>query len=235
MTYCLEHPSRKMLLMPVEPFEPNKSCYVCSESPLILEVNTKTTKLKEVIDKVIKSKLGMNFPSVIIGSTYVFEDGEGLDTDEAANYASNLEKALAELPAPVVNGTQITVDDFQQELKCTIDIKHRDEFDEEKEPDGMVLAGWSGPVDKQITSDGEKRSVPSASSADDVDGSAENISAKPGMKRKLSEILESTGNFDTAQNSTDVGSSSAQIVEDDDDDVLMFDEDPKLGKRKRLQ
>lgn len=35
MTYCLEHPSRKMLLMPVEPFEPNKSCYVCSEVFLV--------------------------------------------------------------------------------------------------------------------------------------------------------------------------------------------------------
>ena len=31
MTYCLEHPSRKMLLMPVEPFEPNPACYVCSK------------------------------------------------------------------------------------------------------------------------------------------------------------------------------------------------------------
>jgi hypothetical protein len=27
----------------------------------------------------------------------------------------------------------------------------RDEFDEEKESDGMVLACWSGPADKQIT------------------------------------------------------------------------------------
>jgi hypothetical protein len=32
----------------------------------------------------------------------------------------------------------------------------RDEFDEEKEPDSMVLAGWSGPAGKQITSSGEK-------------------------------------------------------------------------------
>ncbi|XP_062187030.1 SUMO-activating enzyme subunit 2-like isoform X2 [Phragmites australis] len=234
MTYCLEHPSRNMLLMPVEPFEPNKSCYVCSETPLILEVNTKTTKLREVIDKVIKSKLGINFPSVMIGSTVIFEDGDGLEEDEAVNYALNLEKILAELPAPVVNDTKLAVEDFQQELKCSINIKHRDEFDEEKEPDGMVLAGWSGPVDKQITSNGEIRSVPS-SSRDDVDGTAEDISAKPGMKRKLNEILDSKENCDTAQNPTDVSSNSAQVVEDDDDDVLMFDEDPKLGKRKRLQ
>ncbi|KAK3127553.1 hypothetical protein QOZ80_7AG0574940 [Eleusine coracana subsp. coracana] len=234
MTYCLELPTRKMLLMPVEPFEPNKSCYVCSETPLILEVNTKTTKLREVIEKVIKSKLGMNLPSVMIGSTLVFEDGDDLEEDEAANYAINLEKVLAELPAPVVNGTKLTVDDFLQELKCSIDIKHRDEFDKEKEPDGMVLAGWSGPADKQITSNGEKRSIPSSSSADDAHSTAEDVSGKPGMKRKLSEILESNENFDPAQNPTEVGSSSAQIVEDDDDEVLMFDEDPS-GKRKRLQ
>ncbi|TVU38184.1 hypothetical protein EJB05_11540 [Eragrostis curvula] len=248
MTYCLEHPTRKMLLMPVEPFEPNKSCYVCSEflgadvnqnsisqTPLVLEVNTKKTKLREVIDKVIKSKLGMNLPSVMIGSTLIFEDGDDLEEDEAANYALNLDKVLAELPAPIVNDTKLTVDDFLQELKCSINVKHRDEFDEEKEPDGMVLAGWSGPADKQITSNGEKRSIPSSSSVDDVDGTAEDISVKPGTKRKLNEILESNENFDAAQNPTEVGSSSAQVVEDDDDDLVMLDEDPKLGKRKRLQ
>uniref|UniRef100_A0A453B6R9 Ubiquitin/SUMO-activating enzyme ubiquitin-like domain-containing protein n=1 Tax=Aegilops tauschii subsp. strangulata TaxID=200361 RepID=A0A453B6R9_AEGTS len=94
MTYCLEHPTKKLLLMPVEPFEPNPSCYVCSETPLLLDVNTKVTKLKEVIDKIIKSKLGMNLPLVMIGSTLVFEDGDGLEEDEAANYALNLEKGL---------------------------------------------------------------------------------------------------------------------------------------------
>lgn len=99
----------------------------------------------------------------------------------------------------------------------------------------MVLAGWSGPADKQITSNGEKRSIPSSSSADDVVGTAADAPEKPGMKRKLSEILESNENFDAAQNPTEVGSSSAQVVEDDDDEVLVYDEDPKLGKRKRLQ
>nr|TKV94925.1 hypothetical protein SEVIR_9G327800v2 [Setaria viridis] len=110
-----------------------------------------------------------------------------------------------------------------------------DEFDEEKEPDGIVLAGWSGPVDKQITSNGDKRSVPSSSSADDVDSTAEDASVKPGMKRKLNEILESKENFDALQNKSDIGSSSAQIVEDEDDDIVMFNEDQMQGKKKRLQ
>ena len=100
----------------------------------------------------------------------------------------------------------------------------------------MVLAGWSGLVDKQVTSNGDKRSVPSSSSADDVDSTAEVLSVKPGMKRKLNEILESQENFDALQNKSDVGSSSAQVVEDDDDDdIVMLDEDPKQGKKKRLQ
>ena len=34
-------------------------------------------------------------------------------------------QVLVELPAPVVNDTKLTVEDFQQELKCSINIKHR--------------------------------------------------------------------------------------------------------------
>jgi hypothetical protein len=37
-------------------------------------------------------------------------------------------QVLAELPAPVVNGTKLAVDDFLQELKCSINIKHRFKF-----------------------------------------------------------------------------------------------------------
>ena len=60
----------------------------------MLEVNTKTTKLREVIEKVIKSKLGMNLPLIMVGTTLVFEDGEDLEGVEIANYALNLEKVL---------------------------------------------------------------------------------------------------------------------------------------------
>ena len=60
----------------------------------MLEVNSKTTKLREVIEKVIKSKLGMNLPLIMVGTTLVFEDGEDLEGVEIANYALNLEKVL---------------------------------------------------------------------------------------------------------------------------------------------
>jgi hypothetical protein len=36
MTYCEEHPTRKMLLVAVEPAEPNPHCYVCSKGSSLL-------------------------------------------------------------------------------------------------------------------------------------------------------------------------------------------------------
>ncbi|XP_039046763.1 SUMO-activating enzyme subunit 2-like [Hibiscus syriacus] len=104
MTYCLEHPSRKLLLMPVEPYEPKKSCYVCSE--------------------IVKARLGMNFP-LLMRATILYEVGEDLEEDMVAVYAANLEKALSELPSPVISATVLTVEDLQQEYKCCININHR--------------------------------------------------------------------------------------------------------------
>ncbi|RWW38349.1 hypothetical protein BHE74_00056424, partial [Ensete ventricosum] len=125
MTYCLEHPCQKMLLMPVEPFEANKSCYVCSETPLLLEVNTQTSTLRDFVDKIVKNKLGMSFPLIMQGATLIFEGGDDLEEDVAANYALNLDKVLTALPAPVTSGSMLTIEDLQQELSCHINIKHR--------------------------------------------------------------------------------------------------------------
>ncbi|KAL2979644.1 hypothetical protein AAZX31_13G183500 [Glycine max] len=124
MTYCLEHPARNMLLMPVEPFEPNKSCYVCSETPLSLEINTNRSKLKDLVEKIVKAKLGMNLPLIMCASNLLYEAGD-VEDDMVAIYEANLEKALAELPSPVTGGTMLTVEDMQQEFVCNINIKHR--------------------------------------------------------------------------------------------------------------
>uniref|UniRef100_A0A803LDM5 SUMO-activating enzyme subunit n=1 Tax=Chenopodium quinoa TaxID=63459 RepID=A0A803LDM5_CHEQI len=142
MTFCNEHPKRKMLLMPVEPFEPNKSCFVCSTTPLTLEVNASRTKFRDFIEKIVRAKLGMNLPIVMQGTSLLYEVGDDLDEDEIRNYEANLEKVLCKLPSPVIGGTLVTVEDFHQQLSCEINIKQREDFDEEKEPDGMVLIGW---------------------------------------------------------------------------------------------
>ncbi|KAG9451778.1 hypothetical protein H6P81_004682 [Aristolochia fimbriata] len=244
MTYCVEHPLKKMLLMPVEPFEPNKSCYVCSETPLSLEVNTNHSKLRDFVEKVVKKKLGMNCPLIMVGSTLLYEVGDDLDEAMVANYEANLEKVLAELPVPVASGTMVSVEDLQQELTCTINIKHREEFDED-EPDEMVLVGWSQPVatekeDKSVSNGGEGTSDAAGKlkTNDNLDETeivpTSEIVSVVGSKRKLSE-LSNTDVKEVISTVSSVHSSAHQMEEinDDEDDVVMLDENPEQAKKKR--
>eukprot|EP00897_Mesotaenium_endlicherianum_P009495 jgi/Mesen1/8574/ME000497S07985 len=92
-TYVTEFPSgRGLLIQPCRPDPPNPNCYVCSDTPLLLEVNTLTAKLGQLVEKVVRARLGVSSPFVMHGSSV-------LET-----------------------------------------------FDEEKEPDGMVLHGQIPPT-----------------------------------------------------------------------------------------
>ncbi|KAJ0977559.1 hypothetical protein J5N97_013033 [Dioscorea zingiberensis] len=243
MTYCLEHPTRKMLLMPVVPFEANKSCYVCSETPLLLEINTHSSKLRDFIEKIVKNKLGMSSPLIMHGSTLIYEVGDDLEEDVAANYSLNLDKVLAELPTPVTSGTILTIEDLQQEFSCNINIKHREDFDEENEPDGMVLSGWtmaSTEKDNRIMSNGESTStaLEMQGNTDDIEITAGEPIGLGGIKRKHSETSERLEEASL----THTGSSSAnqappEDVDDneEEDDLVLLDNDPEIGKKKRLK
>ncbi|QCD85533.1 ubiquitin-like 1-activating enzyme E1 B [Vigna unguiculata] len=232
MTYCLEHPSRNMLLMPVEPFEPNKSCYVCSETPLSLEINTNRSKLKDFVEKIVKAKLGMNLPLIMCASNLLYEAGD-VEDDMIAIYEANLEKVLAELPSPVTGGTMLIVEDMQQEFVCSINIKHREEFDEEKEPDGMVLSGWTQPV--SATENKDKSVGNGASTSDAV------VTAVESEKDEEISIV-STLKKRKLPDETDISSATAEEVKhqkqleviDDEDDLVMLDGDLDSFKKRRL-
>uniref|UniRef100_A0A7N0ZQX5 SUMO-activating enzyme subunit n=1 Tax=Kalanchoe fedtschenkoi TaxID=63787 RepID=A0A7N0ZQX5_KALFE len=196
-TYCLEHPTQNMLLMPVEPSEPNKACYVCSESPLLLEINTNRTKLGDFVEKIVKAKLGMNLPIIMHGSVLLYEAGDDLDDDMVAIYTANLEKVLSQFPTPITSGSMLTVEDMQQEFTCKINIKHREEFDEEKEPDGMVLSGWTQapPPKESNPSNGENKANTSLSeplNADSDDEVEVYVPEPVAKKRKHSDITKET-------------------------------------------
>ncbi|KAK3008156.1 hypothetical protein RJ639_015135 [Escallonia herrerae] len=240
MTYCLEHPSRKMLLMPVEPFEPNKSCYVCSETPLSLEINTHRSKLRDIVEKIVKAKLGMCLPLVMHGSALLYEVGDDLDDDMVANYAANLDKVLSELPSPVTGGTILTVEDLQQELSCNINIKHREEFDEEKEPEGMLLSGWtqapavenkSTNVANGASTSSSCQAVPLETEEDDELVILPAGSSPAGMKRKISDV--STTAISDLSTAADEKRSKKRVDELDDDDeavVMLEDVNADIGK-----
>ncbi|KAG6410815.1 hypothetical protein SASPL_128884 [Salvia splendens] len=239
MTFCLEHSSNKMLLMPVEPFEANKSCYVCSETPLTLEINTRRSKLRDLIDKIVKAKLGMSSPLIMQDSTLLYEVGDDLDEGEVANYAANLEKVLSELPSPVRGGTILTVEDLQQEFKCSINIKHREEFDEEKEPDGMVLSGWTQ------AQAAEKNSNVSADNGASTSGASQAASTMPeddddlqiiipppvsGRKRKLSSVTATSGVASAAAKEPKIKRKAEEIDGDNENDIVMLD-DGNISKK----
>ncbi|KAK2407353.1 ubiquitin-activating enzyme E1 [Trifolium repens] len=227
MTYCLEHPSRNLLLMPVEPFEPNKSCYVCSESPVLLEINTNRSKLKDVVEKIIKAKLGMSLPLIMNASNLLYEAGD-IEEDMVAIYNANLEKVLAELPSPVTGGTMLAVEDFQQELKCNINIKHREEFDEEKEPDGMVLSGWTQPENKEESvSNGANTSDTPATAVESENDDDIGI-VSPVKKRKLPDDSDKSNTADDTRHNKQL-----QVI-DDEDDLVMLDGNLDGFKKRRV-
>lgn len=62
------------------------------QTPLLLEVNTKRAKLRDVVEKVVTSKLGMNLPLISHGLNLLYEVGDDLEEDMVANYEANLEK-----------------------------------------------------------------------------------------------------------------------------------------------
>lgn len=247
MTYCLQHPSRKMLLMPVEPFEPNRTCYVCSRTPVSLEVNTQQAKLKDIIEKAVKAKLGVNSPLIMHGSTLLFESGDDIEEDVAAHYAQNLEKTLAEFPVPITNGVILTVEDYQQEFLCSINIKHRDDFDEES--GGIVLSGGVPSVasgsDDHADESGEKLPIATTEDgdgSDDVELITADSLVTSGTKRKLGvDIAFTDDNSGNKKQITVLTTNTVAVaggkrkLDEDDNDVILIDEDPGNRKKIRLE
>lgn len=116
----------------------------------------------------------------------------------------------------------------------------REEFDEEKEPDGMVLSGWVGPTEKdtRVVSNGESTSTARlAEKSDEVEIAPD----RSGTKRKQSEMSEMMDNIHDMKpcSSLDIGDQlHPQEVEDNDDDddvIVMLDENPGPSKRKKIQ
>jgi len=120
--YCLRLPTRRgMFLQPSEPEPPVSACYVCGTAEVSLQIDVHNTTLGEVVAKVIKTKLGFNEPMVMVGSDFLYEEGEGADED----LADNLALTLSSCPAGgIVDGSVLVVEDFTQKLEVRIVIRH---------------------------------------------------------------------------------------------------------------
>eukprot|EP00605_Chrysophyceae_sp_TOSAG23-4_P001648 GSChrysophyteH1.ASY1.ANO1.1809.1 assembled CDS len=101
--------------------EPRSSCFVCQKNPLTLVIDTNAETLDYLVTKVLKGNLGFNTPNVTCGADPIYEEGDDCDED----LRKNLPKLLSECPAGgIKQDTELTVDDFSQDLSVVIMVKH---------------------------------------------------------------------------------------------------------------
>ncbi|RLN98749.1 hypothetical protein BBJ28_00017419 [Nothophytophthora sp. Chile5] len=124
-TYCNRSwNARGVLLDPSALSKPNPQCYVCSKHIVELAVDTNRMLLRELVELVLKKKLGVNEPTISLGANTIYEEGE----DAEPSLAVNLGKRLAALPGKgVQHDTMVSIEDFSQDFRCSIRVLHRDE------------------------------------------------------------------------------------------------------------
>lgn len=139
--YVLRDKTRKgFYIQPTNLPPPNHKCFVCRGAKIDVQIDVTQWNLQDFVAKVIKKRLGFVEPTILLGDgDIIHEEGEGAD---AASYAVNQPKKLQDLPAGgIKGGSMVQIEDFYQNLEVEINIIQRDEWDEEKEPDGFFIGG----------------------------------------------------------------------------------------------
>lgn len=115
------------------------------------------------------------------------------------------------------------------------DFRFREEFDEEKEPDGMVLSGWTQPVSAAVSAEETKeKSVSNGANTSDAPTAAESENdddvgiVSPVKKRKLPDDSDKPNTADDAKHQKQL-----QVI-DDEDDLVMLDGNLDGFKKRRV-
>ena len=141
-TFVLEHASNGRLLQPMSKDDPNPKCAVCGNARVELVCDTTKFTKGDLVKRVLKEKFSVNEPTVQFGGNLLHETGEDLDEDEVEHYASLDPRTLDKLPGGgVVNGTILLIEDYSQDFKFELMVTHREDWDDEKEPDGFIVRG----------------------------------------------------------------------------------------------
>ena len=110
--------------------EPIITCFVCQKSPLMVTIDTNVATLFDFVTLVLKGRLGFNAPSVSVGADPIYEEGEDCDEE----LAENLHLILTQCPAGGIHhNSELTIEDFSQDMNVIIMIQHRVYSDIQKE------------------------------------------------------------------------------------------------------
>ncbi|KAG7205366.1 hypothetical protein KM043_007366 [Ampulex compressa] len=127
---------RNQLLVPEKNLNPpNPKCYVCAPTPqAVLAVDTAKMTIKELDETVLKNRLNMIAPDVMIDGT-----GTVVISSEEGETEQNNNKILEELG--IKDGTILKVDDFQQNYSLTVTVVYRERPSvKDESPDFLILA-----------------------------------------------------------------------------------------------
>ena len=140
-TFVKKRATNNRLLEPVTPDPPNVACAVCGRARLELVCDTESFTLQRLLLDAL-TKLGMHAPEINAPETVLYEQPDGLEEDEKAQYEKNLRAVLTALPAGGVrHGAVPSISDFSQKFEFELLVTHRpkSEWDEEEDPDLFIL------------------------------------------------------------------------------------------------
>ncbi|EZA54639.1 hypothetical protein DMN91_007233 [Ooceraea biroi] len=154
---------RNQLLVPEKAVNPpNPKCYVCAPTPqAVLAVDTSSMTIKELEELVLKNRLNMIAPDVMIDGT-----GAVVISSEEGETEENNDKRLEELG--IKDGTILKVDDFQQNYSLTVFVVYREKpGPKDDSPQFLILADKDALQPKE-EEDEEMIEKPSTSNGRDV-------------------------------------------------------------------
>lgn len=142
---------RKRLLNPCMLDPPNPKCYVCSERPEVnVLLNTETTTVKTLEDKILKAALHMVAPDVEI------DDGKGtiLISSEEGETEENWTRQLSAF-CPPNHQMRLKCDDYLQNYTLAINIMHTETLEKDKE---FEIVGDINKIQAKVATDNESQS-----------------------------------------------------------------------------
>ncbi|GAB1864157.1 SUMO-activating enzyme subunit [Camponotus japonicus] len=206
---------RNQLLVPEKAVNPpNPQCYVCAPTPqAVLAVDTSNMTIKELEESVLKIRLNVIAPDVMIDGT-----GAVVISSEEGETESNNDKKLEELG--IRDGAILKVDDFQQNYSLTLFVVYREKpGPKDDSPPFLILADKNAlkPKDEE---EEEKASTSNGQNVTEISDTAK--------KRKN----------DSADLETEVATKKRKVEIDnniDNDDICIIDNDNELHNLPELK
>jgi len=131
--------------LPAQSESQNPNCFVCSSNFVTVKIDTNRCSLNHFVQRVLKEKLCMNEPSIMVNNDIIYECGGGLEEFEIDHMNKQLQKLLKQVK--IEHNTSVSVDDNTQEFKLQISIIHCEEFfDEDQTFEIVQLQQKSEPI-----------------------------------------------------------------------------------------